>query len=400
MAKSEKDVQFYKSKYNIIKKCLNEKGKRLWAAVEAKNYGYGGVTVLSEATNLGRTTIHKGLKEILSPIDEERIRKVGGGRKKITQIYPNILTDLDRLVDPTSKGDPENPLRWTSKSTRKLSNQLSEKGYKIGHTSTGLLLRQLGYSLQVNKKTLENGSQPDRNKQFELINDSVKKMQSKGFPCLSVDTKKKENIGNYKNNGQEYCAKGKPIEVKAHDFTDKKLGKVVPYGIYDIGQNKGWVSVGISADTAQFAVNTIRTWWYTDGEKNYPNAKLILITADCGGSNGYRVRLWKMELQKLATQIGIVIEVHHFPPGTSKWNKIEHRLFSYISKNWRGKPLIDKETVVNLIGKTKTTTGLTISAVLDKNNYKTGIKVSDKEMETVKLKPYKFHPEWNYRIIP
>ena len=401
MARSVEDIiETYITKYNAIKSCLNEKGRRLWSAVEAKNYGYGGVTVLSKATKLSRPTIHKGITELELPINEERVRELGGGRKKLTDVYPDILKSLDKLVEPTSKGDPENPLRWTSKSTRRLSEQLRKQGYKIGRTSTGQLLRELGYSLQANKKSIENRAHPDRNKQFELINFRVKKMHLRNFPCLSVDTKKKENIGNYKNNGQEYSLKRKPVEVKGHDFPDKNLGKVVPYGIYDIGKNKGWVSVGISADTAQFAVNTIRTWWYKDGMRNYTKAKALLITADCGGSNGYRVRLWKTELQKLATEIGLVIEVHHFPPGTSKWNKIEHRLFSYISKNWRGKPLINRETVVNLIGSTTTTTGLTVSAVLDKNDYKTGIKISNREIEAIKIKTDKFHPEWNYRILP
>ena len=400
MADTNKDIQFYKAKYDAIKSCLSEKGKRLWVSLEAREYGYGGVTLLAKATKLGRTTIHKGLKELLSPLDQERVRQAGAGRKKLTERYPDILDSLDKLVEPTSKGDPENPLRWTSQSTRKLSDKLLKQGYKISPTSTGQLLRKLGYSLQANKKTLEDGSHPDRNKQFELINNRIKKMQLKGSACLSVDTKKKEKVGNYKNNGQEYQPKGTPIEVKGHDFLDKKLGKVVPYGIYDIGKNKGWVSVGISSDTAQFAVNAIRSWWYTAGRKHYANTESLLITADCGGSNGYRVRLWKTELQKLATETGLVMEVHHFPPGTSKWNKIEHRLFSYISKNWRGKPLIDRETVVNLIGNTTTKTGLTVKALLDKNQYETGIKVSDQEMAAVKLKPDKFHPEWNYRISP
>ena len=269
MARSTADVKLYKAKYDAIKSCLNEKGRRLWAAVEAKDYGYGGVTILAEATQLARTTIHKGLSDLTLPINQERVRELGGGRKKLTDKYPDILTSLDKLVEPTSKGDPENPLRWTSKSTRNLSEQLCKQGYQICPTSTGQLLQELGYSLQANKKTLENGSHPDRNKQFELINDRVKKLHLKNFPCLSVDTKKKENIGNYKNNGQEYQLKGKPLEVKGHDFPDKQLGKVIPYGLYDIGKNKGWVSVGISADTAQFAVNTIRTWWYSDGQKHY-----------------------------------------------------------------------------------------------------------------------------------
>ena len=355
---------------------------------------------LSEATEISRTTIHKGLKELNQPINKERVRAKGGGRKQLTEIYPGLLQSLDKLVEPTSKGDPENPLRWTSKSTRKLSEELAKQNYDISPTSTGQLLQELGYSLQANKKSLERGSHPDRNKQFELINDRVQVLQEARAPCLSVDTKKKENIGNYKNNGKEFQPKGRPIEVNGHDFPNKKLGKVIPYGIYDIGRNSGWVAVGISADTAQFAVNTIRSWWYNSGKNQYKNASTILITADCGGSNGYRLRLWKVELQKLATEIGVTIEVHHFPPGTSKWNKIEHRLFSYISKNWRGKPLINRETVVNLIGNTKTKTGLTVSATLDQNNYQKGIKVSNEELAEVKLVPDQFHPEWNYKIIP
>lgn len=400
MGKSEDDIELFRSKYNAIKSCLNEKGKRLWCAVEAKNYGYGGISLLSKATGISRPTIQKGIAELKSPTSESRVRRVGGGRKKLTNKHPNLLTSLDSLVEPTSKGDPENPLRWTSKSTRKLSKQLKEEGYEICPTSVGKLLQDLGYSLQANKKTLEQSSHPDRDRQFALINEQVKKMQAKGLPCISVDTKKKEVIGPYKNNGKEYQPKGKPIEVNGHDFPDPRLGKVVPYGVYDIGKNDGWVSVGVSSDTAQFAVNTIRTWWYQDGKSKYSNATSILITADCGGSNGYRVRLWKTELQKLATELGLIIKVHHFPPGTSKWNKIEHRLFSYISKNWRGKPLLNRETVVNLIGNTKTETGLTVRAVLDKNNYKTGIKITDEEMKSLNIEGDSFHPEWNYQILP
>ena len=374
--------------------------KRLWCAVEAKNYGYGGISLLSTATGISRPTIQKGITELKSPISQNRVRNAGGGRKPLKSKYPNLLKSLDALVEPTSKGDPENPLRWTSKSTRKLSKQLQVDGYQICPTSVGKLLQELGYSLQSNKKTLEQSSHPDRDQQFSLINEKVKQMQAQGCPCISVDTKKKEMIGSYKNNGKEYQPKGKPIEVNGHDFPNPKLGKVVPYGVYDIGKNEGWVSVGISSDTAQFAVNTIRTWWYQDGKSKYANATSILITADCGGSNGYRVRLWKTELQKLATELGLIIEVHHFPPGTSKWNKIEHRLFSYISKNWRGKPLLNREAVVNLIGNTKTATGLTVRAVLDENNYNTGIKVSEEEMKAIKISGDSFHPEWNYQILP
>ena len=400
MAHSLEILTLFRSKYDAIKSCLNEKGKRLWTAMEAKTYGYGRITILSKATGLSHPTIRKGVLELELPVDEERIRKAGGGRKKLTERYPNILDALDKLVEPTSKGNPENPLRWTSKSTRKLSEQLHSQGYDICPTSIGKLLQALGYSLQANKKSLEKISHPDRNKQFTIINQRVKAMQAQDFPCISVDTKKKEMIGNYKNGGQEYQPKGKPIEVNGHDFPDRRLGKVVPYGVYDIGQNKGWVSIGISADTAQFAVNTIRTWWYQDGQKNYRHAKSLLITADCGGSNGYRVRLWKTELQKLADETGLIMEVHHFPPGTSKWNKIEHRLFSYISKNWRGKPLINRETVVNLIGSTTTKAGLTVRAVLDENQYETGIKITMKQMNNLNIETGHSHPKWNYRILP
>lgn len=277
---------------------------------------------------------------------------------------------------------------------------MTRQGYKVGYRTTASLLHELEYSLQSNKKTLEGASHVDRNAQFGYINDSVIKLQKAGQPTISVDTKKKENIGNYKNNGQELCKKGKPIEVKGHDFIDKRLGKVVPYGVYDIGRNTGWVSVGVSADTAEFAVNSIRTWWYTMGVHSYGNIKEVLITADCGGSNGYRVRLWKYELQRLSDETGFAIHVRHFPPGTSKWNKIEHRLFSYISKNWRGRPLLTRETVVNLIASTRTNTGLEVKAVLDENEYIAGREISDDEIATLNIHGDEFHPEWNYTIRP
>ena len=330
--------------------------------------------------------------------DLGRIRAPGGGRKSYQKSQPGILEALDNLVDPTAKGDPENPLKWTSKSVRNLCDAMKEQGYQVGKTTIGVMLHQLGYSLQANKKTLENSAHIDRDEQFRYINNSVKLAQEQSNPAVSVDAKKKENVGNYKNNGREYSEKSKPIEVKGHDFIDKSLGKVVPYGVYDIGLNKGWVSVGISADTAQFSVNSIRTWWHMEGKAQYSNATEILITADCGGSNGYRTKLWKVELQKLADEIGIDLKIRHFPPGTSKWNKIEHRLFSYISKNWRGKPLITREVVLNLIGNTKTKKGLSVTAVLDENNYETGIKVTDEELAKVNLIGDDFHPEWNYTI--
>ena len=389
-------------KYLAIQDCLSEKGRRLWAAVEAKAYGWGGVKLVSMATGMSNATVHRGIKELDNPETTPGggIRQKGGGRKPHKETQAGLLGALDALVGPYAKGDPESNLRWTSKSTRKLAQSLRDMGYKTSHTTVAILLRDLGYTLQANKKTLENANHPDRDAQFQKINQCVIAAQRSGQPTISVDTKKKENVGNYHNNGREYAEKGKPVEVKGHDFTDKKLGKVVPYGVYDIGKNKGWVSVGISADTAQFAVNTIRTWWLTCGQAIYPNASQLLITADCGGSNGYRTRLWKVELQKLSDELDLEIHVHHFPPGTSKWNKIEHRLFSYISKNWRGKPLINREAVVNLISNTTTKTGLTVSAVLDKKVYQTGIKVTDEQMESVNYKGGEFHPEWNYLICP
>lgn len=399
---SESTIVQTRNKYLAIQDCLSEKGRRLWAAVEAKAYGWGGVKLVSLATGMSNTTVHKGIKELENPLPTsgDGIRQKGGGRKPLKEKQAGLLGALDELVEPYSKGDPESPLRWTSKSTRKLAKLLRDRGYQTSHTTVAILLHDLGYTLQANKKTLENANHPDRDAQFQKINKCVTAAQKSGQPTISVDTKKKENIGNYYNNGREYAEKGKPVEVKGHDFTDKKLGKVVPYGVYDIGKNKGWVSVGISADTAQFAVNTIRTWWLTCGHAIYPNASQLLITADCGGSNGYRTRLWKVELQKLSDELGLEIRVHHFPPGTSKWNKIEHRLFSYISKNWRGKPLIDRETVVNLISNTTTETGLTVSAVLDKNDYEIGIKVTDQQMENINYRGDQFHPEWNYSIYP
>jgi len=400
VAISENEIEQTRYKYSNIKDCLNEKGRRVWAAIEATAYGRGGVTLVCKATGISTATLYKGLRELnTQDADIGRVRKKGGGRKSYKVTQPGIIEALDNLVDPTSKGDPENPLKWTSKSTRKLAKAMKDQGYKVERTTVGIMLHDLGYSLQANKKTLEDSHHVDRDAQFKYINQSVIDAHKLSQPTISVDTKKKENVGNYKNNGREYSEKGNPIKVKGHDFIDKKLGKVAPYGIYDIGRNEGWVSVGISCDTAQFAVNTIRTWWHLKGKEQYSNVSEILITADCGGSNGYRTRLWKVELQKLADDIKINLKVCHFPPGTSKWNKIEHRLFSYISKNWRGKPLINYETVVNLIGNTTTEKGLSVTAVLDKNEYKKGIKITDEELEKVNLHGNEFHPEWNYTVM-
>ncbi len=403
MQDKEIALAIVEKKYNAVAYCLNERGRRLWAAVEAESCGRGGIALVCQATGLSNATIHKGLKELRNPVVpmDQRLRKSGGGRKRLVQKNAQILTILDSLVDPTARGDPESHLKWTSKSVRKLSKELCSKGFQVSFRTTASLLKELDYSLQSNKKTKEGRSHEDRDAQFRYINESISELQSRGQPTVSVDTKKKENIGEYKNNGREYAKKGKPIEVDSHDFPDKKLGKVVPYGIYDIGKNKGWVSVGISCDTAEFAVNAIRTWWYKMGKGVYSNTTTdLLITADCGGSNGYKVRLWKLELQKLSNENGLRIHVRHFPPGTSKWNKIEHRLFSYVSKNWRGKPLISKEAVVNLISNTTTETGLTVIAVLDENEYEKGKEVSDEEIAALNIKGDVFHPEWNYTISP
>lgn len=398
---SSDHFQNIKRKYEAVSSCLNEKGHRLWAAAEALSYDYGGISLVSRATGLSRTTIHQGIKEIQDSSNTVKtVRKPGGGRKKYSEKQPDLVKALDALVEPTAKGDPMVPLRWTSKSTRNLANDLKTRGYSVGHVTVSMLLHELDYSLQVNKKTLEKSSHADRDAQFRYINASVITMHEKNQPTISVDTKKKEVIGAYKNNGQELCKKGKPTKVNTHDFPDPRLGKVVPYGIYDIGKNKGWVSVGISSDTAEFAVNTIRTWWYKQGKEHYPLGSELLITADCGGSNGYRVKLWKFELQKLADETGLKVHVRHFPPGTSKWNKIEHRLFSYISKNWRGKPLLTRETVVNLIANTTTKSGLKVMAVIDENEYTSGREISDQEFASLNIQGDAFHPEWNYTIRP
>jgi hypothetical protein len=394
-------VNILREKFEVLAPCLTEKARRIWAATEALSHGRGGVALVCKATGISNATVHKGIKEISSQTyTGSRIRQVGGGRKKVTKTKRGLQKALISLVDSTAKGDPITPLRWTSKSTRNIENALKQKGYEASHQTIAHLLRKNGYSLQVNKKSLEGASHVDRDAQFQYINESIMNEQKQGHPTISVDTKKKENVGNYKNSGQELCKKGMPIKVLTHDFPNKKLGKVVPYGIYDIGKNKGWVSVGISSDTAEFAINSIRTWWYTMGAQMYPQATEMLITADCGGSNGYRVRLWKYELQKLADELELKILVRHFPPGTSKWNKIEHKLFSYISKNWRGKPLLTRETVVNLISNTSTRKGLKIYAVLDENEYTTGKEISEKEIASLNIRGDDFHPEWNYTISP
>lgn len=396
------EKQKIREKFNRISGHLDEKSRRLWCANEAIEIGRGGITLVAGATGLSRTTITEGVKEIEGKKDlpEKGIRRAGGGRKLKTEKDRSLKSDMEKVVDSATRGDPEQPLKWVSKSTRHIADELNKEKKRISHTLVSRLLANAGYSLQANRKTDEGKNHPDRNEQFNFINEQTKKFQKNDFPVLSVDTKKKENIGNFKNSGQEYHKKGAPEKVNVYDFIDKEKGKVAPYGIYDLDKNKGWVNVGISSDTAAFAVNSIRMWWYDLGKKFYQNAKEILITADCGGSNGYRVRLWKTELQKLATELKLIVNVTHFPPGTSKWNKIEHKLFCFISKNWRGKPLIDRATVVNLIGSVKTKNGLVVKARLDENYYEKGIKISDEEFAAVKLEPNIFHGEWNYRIHP
>jgi len=378
---------------------LNEKQRRLLLAAEAKVLGWGGISRVAEATGVSRVTIYKALQEIKShPAASERVRKPGGGRKGINVYHPDLMKELESLVDPVTRGDPMSPLRWTCKSTRQLSTELVRQGYGVSHVTVAELLHRLDYSLQANAKTLEGADHQDRDDQFNYINNRVKEFLGRGQPVISVDTKKKELVGQFKNGGKEWQPKGEPEEVEIHDFATPESPKVIPYGIYDIGKNMGWVNVGCDHDTASFAVASIRRWWLSMGQEVYPDAEELLICADGGGSNGYRVRLWKVELQTLATETGLDITICHFPPGTSKWNKIEHRLFSHISMNWRGRPLVSHEVILKLIGKTSTRNGLRVKAKLDRRKYPTKVKVSDKEMERIKLKPHSFHGEWNYSI--
>ena len=387
-------------KYNLLKPFLNEKSKRLFAAAEA--ISLGNISLVSRAMDISEETIKKGCNELESgeSLSDDKIRVPGGGRKKVVDKDPTVVSDLETLIEPTSRGDPESPLRWTSKSTRKLAEELIKMGHKVSHSRVADMLRMLGYSLQANKKTIEGTSHPDRDQQFNYINEKCKAFQEERQPVISVDAKKKESVGNFKNNGKELRPIKEPINVNVYDFKDKELGKVNPYGVYDIFSNEGWVSVGLDNDTASFAVETIRRWWYLMGCKVYPDAKKLMITADCGGSNGYRVRLWKVELQKLAYETGLEISVCHFPPGTSKWNKIEHRLFSYITLNWRGKPLTSYEVIVNLIAATTTSKGLKVKCVLDKNAYPKGIKIMKEEIEELGIIRDEFHGEWNYTLKP
>ena len=390
-----------KDKLEKISPYLNERQRRIVYAAEAEQLGRGGKTKICKMTGMSRPTLNQGSLELLSSnesrFDIKRIRKEGAGRKKITDDYPELRSALESLVEPLSRGDPESPLRWTIKSTRVLSDELSRKGYKVCKSVVATLLLEMGYSLQSNKKTIEGNQHPDRNAQFEHINTIAQEYMKEMSPVISVDTKKKENVGNYKNDGQEYRPKKTPREVLGHDFCDTKA---VPFGIYDIANDDGFVNVGTNYDTSAFAVHSIEQWWSLTGKNRYPQAKRLLITADGGGSNGYRRRLWKSELQRFANESGLEITVCHFPPGTSKWNKIEHRLFSRITLNWRGIPLEDYETVIQLIGATKTKTGLTVKCQLDKKQYKKGIVIPDEQFRKIKLSKDDFHGEWNYTIKP
>lgn len=398
-------AQTVRAKYEALSGRLNEATLRLWAAVEARALGRGGVTTVANASGLSRTTIYAGLRELDAASQQRadgsaRIRAPGGGRKRLVEKDPTLLGDLDALVEPSTRGDPQSPLRWTCKSTPRLAEELRAKGHKVSQRTTCDLLAQLGYSLQTTRKVREGGHHVDRDAQFAYIAARVAQYQSAGEPVISVDTKKKELIGDFKNAGHEWQPKGQPEPVRVYDFIDPALGKVAPYGVYDISANQGWVSVGITHDTAEFAVETIRRWWREMGQPLYPAARRLLITADCGGSNGYRVRLWRVALQRLADEFAMTIQVCHFPPGTSKWNKIEHRMFCHITQNWRGRPLLSREVVVNLIGQTTTAKGLRIHAELDETDYPAGVKVSDEMLAQLALERDDFHGEWNYRLKP
>jgi hypothetical protein len=396
------DTAAIKARFEAFSPFLDERERRLFAASEARAAGHGSITAVARATGIARSTIGRGLADLRSDAlpSSPRVRRQGGGAKPATETQPGLLETLKELVQSSIRGDPEAPLLWVSKSQRHLSAALKARGFAAGQKLVGRLLKKLEFSLQANAKTREGTSHPDRNAQFEHINAEVKAFQAAGQPVISVDTKKKELVGDFKNNGRELRPKGCPEPVQVHDFPDPDLGKAVPYGIYDIGENSGWVNVGISADTAVFSVESIRRWWYEVGSVRYCTTKRLMITADCGGSNGNRLRLWKRELQVLADELGIEISVCHLPPGTSKWNRIEHRLFAFITMNWRAKPLLTYMVIVQLIAATTTEAGLTVACRLDPNTYKKGIKVSDAEMASLNIRRASFHGEWNYTIAP
>lgn len=393
-------------KFESLGIVMDERMRRQWAAAEARAFGWGGIQAVSTATGMSPHTIRKGLKELADRAADPRavlplrLRAPGGGRTPCTVADEELEAALERLVDPVTRGDPQSPLRWTCKSTTQLAGELTRQGHPVSASTVGRLLKAAGYSLQSNRKTQEGGHHPDRNAQFEHINATVRAFQKRGQPVISVDTKKKELVGNYRNFGREWRPQGEPEEVLVYDFIDKKLGKAIPYGVYDVTQNEGWVSVGIDHDTARFAAEAIRRWWKKMGAKRHRGATQLLITADGGGSNSSRCRLWKLALQDLSTQLDLPVHVCHFPPGTSKWNKIEHRMFCHITQNWRGRPLVSHEVILNLIANTTTQQGLRIQAELDAATYPLKIKVTDEELAAVKIKRHKFHGEWNYSIQP
>ena len=399
-------IERIRAKYIALSPVMDERVRRHWAATEAMALGWGGITVAALATGLARNTIATGVRELTQRGTQSdvaidvRLRRPGGGRKRIAESDPLLLRALEELVEPATRGHPESPLRWTCKSTAKLAEELTQENHPVTDRTVARLLKQAGYSLQANRKTREGSSHPDRNAQFEYINKQVSAFQRRNQPVISVDTKKKELVGEFKNPGQEWQPKGEPETVNVHDFPDKHLGKAIPYGVYDLASNEGWVSVGIDHDTAQFAAASIRRWWTEMGSQRFPHASELLITADGGGSNSSRNRLWKKSLQELANELDLILKVCHFPPGTSKWNKIEHRLFCFITKNWRGRPLTTYEVIVNLIASTTTKTGLIVRAAIDSNEYDTGVTVSDQELARLRIRRAKFHGEWNYTIKP
>ncbi len=395
---SREDIR---KRFELLARFLDEREIRLLVAAEAESIGRGGVSVVAKATGVSRRRISEGRRELSQGgLDSSRVRKSGAGRKKKIQKDATLERDLELLLEPCTRGDPGSPLRWTSKSLRNLARELTAMGHPIGKSTVRRMLRKMGYSLQANRKTLEGSSHEDRDEQFRHISSTAQEFMNDGQPVISVDANKKENIGQFKNGGREYHPKGKPEDVNVYDFVDKQLGKGIPYGVYDTANNEAWVSVGIDHDTASFAVESIRRWWYSMGRDSYPDATKLLITADSGGSNGSRLRLWKLELQNLADELGMGLSVCHLPPGTSKWNKIEHRLFSFITQNWRGEPLVSHEVIVNLIANTTTKSGLKVRCQLDRNLYPNGMKVSNEEFKAITISRNEFHGEWNYTIKP
>ena len=400
---SEETVSVLRAKYQALAPLMDERVTRRWAAAEAHALGWGGASAVAKATGLSRTTIRSGLAELHHPRAEpptERTRRPGAGRPRLADRDPKLLDDLHTLLEPDTRGDPEAPLLWTSKSTRHLAEALVALGHDISHDSVGRLLEEIGYRLQANRKTEEGSDHPDRDAQFGYINRCIRRFQKRHQPVVSVDAKKRELVGNYRNPGREWRPEGTPQRVRTHDFRDKELGVAIPYGVYDLTRNDGWVSVGIDHNTAEFATESVRRWWERMGSLAYPDADELLLTADGGGSNGSRARLWKLKVQRLADRLGLRISVCHFPPGTSKWNRVEHRMFCHITENWRGRPLVSRAVIVNSIGRVRTREGLRIEAELDTNSYPKGIKVSDEEMAGLNLQRAKFHGDWNYTILP